>query len=67
MLGLAALYGICLMSGFLLERRFSVDTLLERIVVVVSVGAAQLLFSIQILSLKNWLTGTLRHDGNTHA
>ena len=56
MIGLLALYGLCLFSGFLVERCFSIDSLVERVLIVFSVGTAQLLLTIQALSLPKWVS-----------
>jgi hypothetical protein len=56
MLRLLLLYSLCLLSGFRLERRLSLDGLLQRVIVVFTVAAAQLVLSVQGLSLLKWLT-----------
>ncbi|MGD1018012.1 MAG: hypothetical protein ABSA12_01710 [Verrucomicrobiia bacterium] len=57
MLRLLLLYALCLLSGLRLERRLSLNGLLARVIVVFTVAAAQLVLSVQGLSLLTWLTG----------
>jgi hypothetical protein len=58
MLRLLLLYALCLLSGFRLERRLSLNGLLQRVIVVFTVAAAQLVLAVQGLSLLKWLTGS---------
>jgi hypothetical protein len=57
MIKLIFLYGLCVLSGLLLEQKSNFDSLLKRILIVLCIGAAQLILSIQILSLNYWLHG----------
>src|SRR5271167_1006563 len=50
-------YLACGCSGLILSRRLALNNLLKRVVFVFVVGAAQLLFSIQLLSIFHWLNG----------
>jgi hypothetical protein len=57
MTGLLLICLLCLISGVYCESRLSLDNLLERVLVVFTLAAAQLLLAIQCLSLMTWLTG----------
>jgi hypothetical protein len=57
MISLMLIYLMCLISGAAVESRFSVNNLLERILVVFTLAAAQLLIAIQCLSLVTRLGG----------
>ena len=50
-------YGLCLISGVCLERRLPLNSLVQRVVMIFTGAAAQLIFSLQVLSLPRWLTG----------
>jgi hypothetical protein len=56
LLALVLAYGLPLLSGFLVDTRLPLRSLTERVLLVVTVAAAQLLFAIQGLSLLTWLT-----------
>ncbi|MGA2241823.1 MAG: hypothetical protein ABSH11_07265 [Verrucomicrobiota bacterium] len=57
MIGLILIYLMCLISGAGVESRFSVNDPLERILVVFTLAAGQLLIAIQCLSLVMRLSG----------
>jgi hypothetical protein len=58
MAGLLLIYLLCLTSGACCESRLSLDNLLERILMVFTLAAGQLLLAIQCLSLVTWLTAS---------
>ena len=57
MVGLTLIYLLCLVSGARIESRLSLNNLLERIVIVFTLAAGQLLVAIQGLSLVVRLNG----------
>jgi hypothetical protein len=57
MAGLMLTYFLCLISGVCIESRWSLNSLLERVLMVFTLAAGQLLLGIQYLSLMAWLTG----------
>lgn len=58
MLSLVLIYFLCVMTGVCVERRLSLDGLLQRVIMIFSAGAGQLMLSIQLLSPCLWLTGS---------
>lgn len=63
-LGLPSVYLLCLASGVVVERRLPVNNLLQRILVVFTLGAAQLVLAVQGLSLGKHLSGAALIWGN---
>ena len=57
MVGFNLIYLLCLASGARLESRLSLNNLLERVVVVLTVAIGQLLIAVQCLSLVTRLNG----------
>lgn len=51
------IYVLCFVSAAVIESRFPLNNLLERILVVLTLVAAQLILAVQLLSLFNFLTG----------
>jgi hypothetical protein len=58
MAGLVLIYLLCLTSGVWCESRLPLNNLLERVLMVFTLAAGQLLLAIQCLSLVAWLTGS---------
>ena len=58
MVGFTLIYLLCLASGASLESRLGLNSLLERVVVVLTAAIAQLLIAVQCLSLVTHLNGT---------
>lgn len=56
MIFLLLLYSCCLGTGIALERRLDFESLLQRVVVIFTAAAAQLVVSVQVLSLVGRLT-----------
>src|SRR5947207_6104134 len=56
--GAILVYGLSIISALCLERHWVLNNLLKRVLCLFAVGAAQLMLSIQLLSLGKWLTGT---------
>lgn len=56
MFALILVYCLCLVSGFSLERRLPLNSLVQRAVVIFTGAAAQLIFCLQILSWPRLLT-----------
>lgn len=57
MLGLFIVYFLCAWSGALVERRLALQGRVQRVLLVIGVGFAQLMLCVQALSLARWLTG----------
>ena len=55
-LGLPAVYLLCFLAGVAIERTLIVNQILLRAIAIATLAAAQLLLSIQLLSLGSWLT-----------
>ena len=56
--GALLLYVLCGASALRLERGCLLNNLLKRVFFVLAVGTAQLMLSVQLLSLSHWLTGS---------
>jgi hypothetical protein len=57
MIELAFIYILCFIFAVSIESRFLLNNLLERVLVVLTLVAAQLILAVQLLSLFNFLTG----------
>lgn len=57
MIELAFIYFLCFISAVSIESRFPLNKLLERVLVILTLVAGQLILAVQLLSLFNFLTG----------